>query len=108
MDIVEISVNFVTISIRYKSLHFNNIELIYLVYTIIVTLYKLRETIIEMDDMIKELGLQDCFNDVVEDDILEITQEEIFNLDARISEKVQENEVALNRSAELCAAFGIY
>lgn len=55
-----------------------------------------------MEEMLGNLGLQDCFEDA--DNKLDITDEQILQLRLAIDEKVHQNEIALNRSVEMLAA----
>lgn len=59
-----------------------------------------------MDDIIAELDLQDCFQDSSE--TLEVSSEQLMLLQIRIENEVKQNEIALNRSVDMVAAYELF
>lgn len=59
-----------------------------------------------MDDIIAELDLQDCFQDSSE--VLEVSPDQLLLLQMRIDDEVEQNEIALNRSIDMIAAYELF
>ena len=58
-----------------------------------------------MDELIKKLGLEDCFVDAPPDERIEISDDDVAILGFEITEDVIKNEHELNRGVEILEHF---